>query len=133
MRNFGSVAVAVAVTMGVAATPALAGGGARPQAHGAQIHQPRIHQPSQHSHSAREPAQQDAGGVRGQALVRARGSRPDPSPDPNYQNPYRPMFSPDAVNPGEQHPYFRTPHAGFGYPTGKSGVYQGNGIYVIPR
>ena len=61
------------------------------------------------------------------------GPRLDQRPDPNYQNPYRPSYSLNAVNPGEQHPYFQTPKAGFGYPTGNTGVYQGNGIYIIPR
>ncbi len=133
MRTFGSVAVAAAVTIGVAATPALAGGGSRPQAHGAQIHQPQIQQRWQPSHAAREPVQQDASGNRSQAHTRFGGPRLDQRPDPNYQNPYRPSYSLDAVNPGEQHPYFQTPKAGFGYPTGNTGVYQGNGIYIIPR
>ena len=133
MRTFGSVAVAVAVMIGVAATPALAGGGTRPQAHGAQIQQPRIHQPLQPSHPAREPVQQDASSVRSQAHTRFGSPSLDQRPDPNYQNPYRPSYSLDAVNPGEQHPYFQTPKAGFGYPTGNTGAYQNNGNYVIPR
>ncbi|HEX9687116.1 MAG TPA: hypothetical protein VGA25_14830 [Burkholderiales bacterium] len=44
------------------------------------------------------------------------------------------MFSLDATNPGETHPYFRTRKEGFGYPPVQSGpVYLGNGVYVIPR
>jgi len=128
MRTFGSVEVAVAVTIGLAAAPALAGGGSRPQAHGGQLEQPR-YQVQRH----REPARQDEGRPRPLAHDRAGGPRLDQLPDPNYQNPYRPLFSPNAVNPGEQHPYFQTPKAGFGYPTGNTGIYQGNGIYIIPR
>jgi hypothetical protein len=128
-----SAIVTVAAAITVMASPALAGGGSRPQARGAQIHQPQIHQQWQHSHPAREPVQQDASGVRSQVHTRFGGPRLDQRPDPNYQNPYRPSYSLDAVNPGEQHPYFQTPKAGFGYPTGNTGVYQGNGIYIIPR
>ena len=123
----------VAAAIAIIASPALAGGGPRPQTHGAQIHQPQIHQQRQQSHPARELVQQDATGVPSQGHTRFGGPRLDQRPDPNYQNPYRPSYSLDAVNPGEQHPYFQTPKAGFGYPTGNTGVYQGNGIYIIPR
>jgi len=131
MKICAIVAVAAAIT--IVASPALAGGGARPQAHGAQIHQPQIQQQWQPSHPARESVQEGASGVRGQAHTSFGGPRLDQRPDPNYQNPYRPSYSLDAVNPGEQHPYFRTPKAGFGYPTGNTGAYQNNGNYVIPR
>ena len=131
MKISASIAVAAAIT--IIASPALAGGGSRLQAHGAQIHQPQIQQRWQPSHPVRESVQQDASGVRGQAHTRLGGPRLDQRPDPNYQNPYRPSYSLDAVNPGEQHPYFQTPKAGFGYPTGNTGVYQGNEFYIIPR
>lgn len=131
MKICAIVAVAAAIT--VVASPALAGGGARPQAHGALMHQPQSHQRGEHSQPDRGPVQRDASGFRGQAHTRFGGPRLDQRPDPNYQNPYRPSYSLNAVNPGEQHPYFQTPKAGFGYPTGNTGVYQGNGIYIIPR
>ncbi len=119
MRIFASDVVAAAIA--IIASPALAGGGPRPPAHGTQVHQ------------ARATVQQDRSGVPSQAHTRFGGPRLDQRPDPNYQNPYRPSYSLNAVNPGEQHPYFQTPRAGFGYPTGNTGVYQGNGIYIIPR
>jgi len=97
------------------------------------MHQPQSHQRGEHSQPARGPVQRDASGFRGQAHTSFGGPRLDQRPDPNYQNPYRPSYSLNAVNPGEQHPYFQTPKAGFGYPTGNTGVYQGNGIYFIPR
>ena len=125
-------AAAVAVVITVAA-PALAADRFSPQTAGAQARQSQVHQGWQQSHAAREPVQQDASGVHGQAHTRFGGPRLEQRPDPNYQNPYRPSYSLNAVNPGEQHPYFQTPKAGFGYPTGNTGVYQGNGIYVIPR
>lgn len=119
MKISAIVTVAAAITF--IASPALAGGGSRPQAHGTQVHQaPAMVQP-------------DRSGVPSQVHTRFGGPRLDQRPDPNYQNPYRPSYSLDAVNPGEQHPYFQTPKAGFGYPTGNTGVYQGNGIYIIPR
>ena len=131
MKITASIVVAAAIT--IIATPAPAGGGSRPQAHGAQIHQPQIQQRWQPSHPSRESVQEGASGVRGQAHTSFGGPRLDQRPDPNYQNPYRPSYSLDAVNPGEQHPYFQTPKAGFGYPTGNTGVYQGSEFYVIPR
>ena len=131
MKIPSNIVVAAATT--IMALPALGGGESRPQAHGAQIHQSRDHQVRQQSHAAPEPVQQDTRGVRSQVHTRFGGPRLDQRPDPNFQNPYRPSYSLDAVNPGEQHPYFQTPKAGFGYPTGNTGVYQGNGIYIIPR
>jgi hypothetical protein len=131
MKILSTMAAAV-ISLGAQAVPALAGGTAGPQ-HGAQIHQSQVNQRWQQSHAVREPVQQDASGVRGQAHTSFGGPRLDQRPDPNFQNPYRPMFSPNAVNPGEQHPYFQTPKAGFGYPTGNPEIYQGNGFYVIPR
>ena len=125
-----SLSITVAAALTIAAAPALASGGSRPQAHRAQIHQPQIHQRWQPSHPAREPVQGVARGVQGQAHT---GSRVDQRPDPNLQNPYRPMYSLDATNPGEPHPYFRTRKDGFGYPASRSSaVYLGNGLYVFP-
>ena len=78
--------------------------------------------------------QPDARGVQGRAHPHAGGPKLEQRPDPNYQNPYRPMFSLDATNPGEPHPYFQTRKDGFGYPASRpSTVYLGNGLYVIPR
>lgn len=132
MKYFGRAAAAVAVAAIMAAPPTWAADRLAPQASSAQGHRsPSLQR--QHAISTREPEQQEAGGARSQVHPRFGEPRLDQRPDPNYQNPYRPMFSPNAVNPGEQHPYFRTPQAGFGYPTGNSGIYQGNGVYIIPR
>jgi len=132
MKNPANVAVAAVITL--MASPALAGGGSRPQAHGAQNHQPRIDQRWQHSNPSREPVQRDARALQGQAHTRAGGPRLEQRPDPNNQNPYRPMYSLDATNPGEPHPYFQTRKDGFGYPASRpSTVYLGNGLYAIPR
>jgi hypothetical protein len=129
-----SANVAVATAMTVMAIPAQAGGGARPQAHGAPMHQPQVHQGMQHSGPPRGMAPHGAGTVSGQGHTFYGGPRLERRPDPNYQNPYRPMYSLGATNPGEPHPYFRTPKGGFGYPAaGPSAVYQGNGVYFIPR
>lgn len=126
--------VAVATAMTVMVFPAQAGGGARPQAHGAPMHQAQVHQPMQHSSPAREVAPHGARTVSGQAHTFYGGPRYEQRPDPNYRNPYRPMFSLNATNPGEQHPYYQTRKDGFGYPAaGPSPVYLGNGVYVIPR
>lgn len=122
MRYLGSTASAVAVAVIMAAAPTLAADRFTPQASGAQGHRSPALQQGRHG----DP-------VESQGHTRFGGPRLDQRPDPNYQNPYRPMFSPNAVNPGEEHPYFKTPKAGFGYPTGNTGVYQGNGIYIIPR
>ncbi len=119
MRSISVIAAAIAI-LGVQAAPALAGGwGARlPQAHGAPMQQPPAHQQ----------------GKNGQAHLVYGGPRLDQRPDPNFRNPYRPMFSLNATNPGEPHPYFQTRPDGFGYPTGRpSTVYMGNGMYFIPR
>jgi len=98
--------------------PVQAGGGSGSQGRSAQSHQPRSH-----------PAQQP-----GQAHPHFGGPRLERRADPNDLNPYRPMYSLDATNPGEPHPYFRTRKDGFGYPAAPpGGVYQGNGIYVVPR
>ena len=113
-----SVFAATIAMLGMHAFPALAGGASRPQAHGAPMNQPQVHQRGQHS----------------QAHTHYGGPRLDQRPDPNYQNPYRPMYSLDATNPGQPHPYFQTSKDGFGYPaSGPSAVYLGNGLYVIPR
>ncbi len=72
--------------------------------------------------------------MQGQAHTSFGGPKLEQRPDPNYQNPYRPMYSLDATNPGEPHPYFQTRKEGFGYPAlPPSTVYLGNGLYVIPR
>jgi len=124
--------VAVATAMTVMAFPAQAGGGARPQAHGASM--PQVHQSMQHSGPARGVAPHGAHTVSGQAHIFYGGPRLEQRPDPNYQSLYRPMFSLGATKPGELHPYFRTPKEGFGYPAAQpSPVYLGNGVYVIPR
>ena len=127
MRILNLIALVVASQL-AGAVPALADRGQlssthRPQAYGGQ----RDQQYSIQRHS--ESTRQDREHLR----PLAGGPRTEERPDPNHQNPYRPMFSPNAVNPGEQHPYFQTPKAGFGYPTGNPGIYQGNGFYVIPR
>jgi hypothetical protein len=120
--------------LGMQSVPALAGGGSRSQAHGAPTHQPQAHQHWQNSHPGREPVQQGARGVRGQAHTSFGGHRLEQRPDPNHQNPYRPMYSLDATNPGVPHPYFQTRKDGFGYPSSRpSTVYLGNGLYMIPR
>jgi len=133
MKYLMCAALAVAAAVIMAAAPALAADRFSPLSSGVQAHPTQLHQSRHHRDRAREPVQQDASGIRSQAHARLGGPRLDQRPDPNYQNPYRPSYSLDAVNPGEQHPYFQTPKAGFGYPTGNTGVYQGNGIYVIPR
>lgn len=107
------------------ASPALAGGGSRPQAHGVST------QPVDAARTA--PARSDHG-VQSQAHDRVGGPRYEQRSDPNHQNPYRPMFSLDATPPGQPHPYFQTRKDGFGYPVSRPvEVYLGNGIYVIPR
>lgn len=117
MRSISVIAAAIAMS-GVQAAPALAGGGARPQAHGAPMQPPSAHQQGQRS----------------QAHIVYGGPRLERRPDPNYQSRYRPMISLGATNPGELHPYFQTPKEGFGYPAARpSAVYQGNGVYFIPR
>jgi len=114
------------------AIPALAGGGFRAPAHGSATHHPQLHQPRPHGNHAGAPAQTDSGRFRSQPPAHT-GSRVDQRPDPNLQNPYRPMYSLDATNPGEPHPYFRTRKDGFGYPASRSSaVYLGNGLYVFP-
>jgi hypothetical protein len=125
-------AVAAAIT--IMASPALAGGGSRPQAHGAQVYQPQVHPRWQPGHSSREPVQRDARAVQGQAHTSTGGPRLEQRPDPNNQNPYRPMYSLDATPPGQTHPYFQTRKDGFGYPASRPvEVYLGNGVYFIPR
>lgn len=129
------ILAAAATASAVLALPALAGGGLKAQGQGAaaapaqhQHHQLR----SQGSHGG-APSRAEGVGYRSQPHPLAGGSREDQRPDPNYQNPYRPMFSLDATNPGEPHPYYRTRKDGFGYPVGPAPVYLGNGVYVIPR
>jgi hypothetical protein len=98
---------------------AVAGGGARHQSHVASSPQHGVIQQGQHGR---------------QAHTRFGGPRLEQRPDPNNQNPYRPMFSLGATNPDGTHPYFRTRKEGFGYPpTQPAPVYLGNGVYVIPR
>lgn len=114
------------------AAPVLAGGGSNSQAGPSRTLHAQIHRPD--GHQTREQLEKNARGVRGEAHVRAGGPRLDQRPDPNHQNPYRPMYSLDATNPGEPHPYFQTRKEGFGYPASRSSaVYLGNGVYVIPR
>jgi hypothetical protein len=129
-----SANVAMATAMTVMAIPAQAGGGARPQAHGAPMRQPQVHQGMQHSGPPRGIAAHGASTVSGQAHIFYGGPRLEQRPDPNYRSLYRPMFSLGATKPGELHPYFRTPKDGFGYPAAQpSAVYMGNGVYFIPR
>ena len=126
--------VAVAAAMTVMALPAQAGGGARPQAHGASPNQTQVQQHVQHSSPARQVAPHGAHTVPAQAHIFYGGPRLEQRPDPNFQNPYRPMFSLNATNPGELHTYFQTRKDGFGYPAARSNpVYLGNGVYFIPR
>ena len=113
-----SVVAAVIAVLGTQTLSALAAGPSRPQAHGVPANQPQMHQRGQPS----------------QAHKFYGGPRFEQRPDPNFQNPYRPMFSLNATNPGELHPYFQTRKDGFGYPAAQpSTVYLGNGLYVIPR
>lgn len=122
-------AAAVAMLGGQSA-PALAGGGSRTPAHGASSHHSHAQQQWQNGHPAREPARTAPGSAH--AVVG--GPRVEWRPDPNDRNPYRPMFSLDATNPGERHPYYQTRKEGVGYPGVRpSAVYLGNGVYVIPR
>jgi len=118
MKSISVIAAAIAV-LGAQAALAQAGGGARPpQAHGAPTPQPPAHQQGQN----------------GQAHLVFGGPRLDQRPDPNFRNPYRPMFSLNATNPGEPHPYFQTRPDGFGYPAARPApVYMGNGMYFIPK
>ena len=133
MRVHLLVAAAIAM-LGTQADPVLAGGGARPQAHGAPMRQPQVHQQWQHSQSAREVVSHDARTAQGHAHSRFGGPRLEQRSDSNNQNLYRPMYSLDATNPGEPHPYFQTRKDGFGYPASRpSAVYLGNGLYVISR
>ncbi|MGH8621442.1 MAG: hypothetical protein ACRET3_04820 [Burkholderiales bacterium] len=122
-------AAAIAM-LGAQAAPALAGEGSRAQAHGASSHPSHAQQQGQNGHLTRGPVRT----APGSAHPVFGGPRLEQRPDPNHQNPYRPMFSLDATNPGEQHPYFQTRKDGFGYPAARpSPVYLGNGVYVIPR
>jgi hypothetical protein len=133
MRVHLLVAAAIAM-LGTQADPVLAGGGARPQAHGAPMRQPQVHQQWQHNQPSREVVSHDARTAQGNAHTRFGGPRLEQRSDPNNQNLYRPMYSLDATNPGEPHPYFQTRKDGFGYPSSRgAAVYLGNGQYVIPR
>jgi hypothetical protein len=115
----------MAVAIVIMASPALAGGGSRPQAHGAS---------AQQVPAARGAPARHHPGVQSQVHDRLGGPRYEQRPDPNHQNPYRPMYSLDATPPGQPHPYFQTRKDGFGYPASRPvEVYLGNGIYVIPR
>lgn len=116
---------ALAAAIIVMALPALGAGGVHGPVHGATARTlpsargapARIHHP-----------------VQTQVHDRFGSPRLDQRPDPNFQNPYRPMFSLDATPPGQPHPYFRTPKEGFGYPPARPApVYLGNGLYMIPR
>lgn len=116
MKSISVIPVAVAM-LGTQAAPALAGGGG-PQAHGAPMTPAPMNKPLQN----------------GQSHIIYGSPRLDQRPDPNFRSLYRPMFSLNATNPGELHPYFRTRGDGFGYPAARpSPVYLGNGVYVIPR
>jgi hypothetical protein len=116
---------ALAAAIIVMAPPALAAGGVRGPVHGATV---------QHAPTAQAGAARRHHAVPSQVHNRFGSPRLDQRPDPNYQNPYRPMFSLDATPPGQPHPYFQTPKEGFGYPAARPvPVYQGNGLYVIPR
>lgn len=112
--------LAAAITMLVLhADPAVAGGGSRHQTHVAPSSQHRAHQQGQ---------------LGRQGHTHFGGPRYEQRPDPNNQNPYRPMYSLGATNPDGTHPYFRTRKEGFGYPSAPPApVYLGNGVYVIPR
>lgn len=124
----------VAATAAAALTlPALAGGGFRAQGHSTTAPPTQLQQPRHHGDPGGAPSQLETRRFQSQAHARSVGSRMDPRPDPNYQNPYRPMYSLDATNPGEPHPYFRTRKDGFGYPAGPARAFVGNGLYVIPR
>jgi hypothetical protein len=118
MKLISVVPVAVAM-LGTQAAPALAGGDGRPpHAHGAPATPALMHIPVQN----------------GQSHIIYGSPQADQRPDPNYRSLYRPIFSLNATNPGELHPYFRTRGDGFGYPAARpSPVYLGNGVYVIPR
>ena len=132
MKTVSLLAAAIAM-LGLQAELALAGGGARARAHGTPA-SPAVHQPGQHAHMSRQPVPHGTPGAGNQAHKFYGGPRIEQRPDPNYQSLYRPMFSLDATNPGETHPYFRTPKEGFGYPAARPApVYLGNGYYVIPR
>jgi hypothetical protein len=118
MKSISIIAAAIAMIGGHAA-PSLAGGGGRsPQAHGAPMTPPPAHRPVQN----------------GQAHIIYGGPRLDQRPDPNNRSLYRPMFSLNATNPGEPHPYFQTRPDGFGYPAARPApVYLGNGMYFVPK
>ena len=117
--NATSVIAATITMLALHADPAVAGGGARHRSHVASSPQHGLHQQGQLSR---------------QAHTRFGGPRLEQRPDPNNQNPYRPMLSLGATNPDGTHPYFRTRKEGFGYPPAQPApVYLGNGVYVIPR
>ncbi|HEY7656213.1 MAG TPA: hypothetical protein VH881_05040 [Burkholderiales bacterium] len=116
MKATSFVAAAI-IILAVHAEPAVAGGGAGHQAHAAPSPQHRAHQ---------QPSRQ--------AHTHFGSPRLEQRADPNYQNPYRPMYSLGATNPDGTHPYFQTRKEGFGYPPAQPApVYLGNGVYVIPR
>jgi len=128
------VIAAAVVLLGTQAAPALAGGGLRTHGHAAPVQQPQVHQRLHGAQPAREPAPQDVRAARNGVHPQYGGPRFEQRPDPNHQNPYRPMYSLDATNPGESHPYFQTRKDGYGYPASRPGtVYLGNGLYVVPR
>ena len=132
MRPTWVIAAAVAL-LGTQAAPALAGGGLRTTGHVAPVQQPQVQQ-RWHGQTGRESAPQHAPVVRGTTHTQHGGPRFEQRPDPNHQSLYRPMYSLDATNPGESHPYFQTRKDGFGYPASRRGtVYLGNGLYVVPR
>ena len=133
MRAIPVTAAAIAL-LGVHAAPVLAGGGSRVPSHGAPAQQSQVHERMHSGHSARQPAPEDARTARNGVHPQYGGPRLEQRSDPNQQNLYRPMFSLDATNPGEPHPYFQTRKDGFGYPASRPGAtYLGNGIYAIPR
>ena len=116
---------ALAAAIIVMAPPALAAGGVRALVNGAT---------GQHAPTAQVGATRRHHDVPSHVHNRLGGPRLEQRPDPNHQNPYRPMFSLDATPPGQPHPYFQTPKEGFGYPAARPApVYLGNGLYVISR
>lgn len=132
MRAISVTAAAIAL-MGTQADYVLAGGSMRAPSHGAPVQQAQVPQRLS-GHAARQPAPQEVRAARNGVHPQYGGPRFEQRPDPNHQNLYRPMYSLDATNPGETHPYFQTRKDGFGYPAARPGaVYQGNGVYIIPR
>jgi hypothetical protein len=120
--------IVLATSVALMASPAL-GGGSGVRIQGVPIDQPLVHHGTHPS-----PAAPQDQGARSRAYTYYGGPTLEQRPDPNYRNPYHPMFSLGATNPGQPHSYFQTRPDGFGYPTSQaSPVYLGNGVYFIPR